>query len=756
VEAVTSPGEVVCLTGSCPQLGGWNPDKVVPMVLTQAGTDNENVWSVEMRIADGIDVKYRYAVCVFVQDSVSKDTRVVVRRWETALKTRKIICHDVYNGDEEKAAEKFGFIPHQMNENRATVQRGWLVNETLVQLKLHGRNSLQIWKKKHQNKDFYLKVTPVETSKAGGGGGGPAASFESTGGSFDIQEDSVDISQTREERKVWPIVEVARATDAEDSRLKFQSQFGTLYQENSFTLFQAQVLNPDTVAFLIDVFASPKRKEDGNEPASSEQQQLPPPEHIGSTYVMPEHFKSTEGREKKPIISKRFQHIGQFTVDYLLVKPIKAAKQEGQGRQNANDQRPSPSKLCNFKATYSKYWKPNWKGLEVAHRGLGNSYTMAQHCSNVRENTIASMKHAVAAGADMVEFDVQVSKDLVPVIYHEFDLCASMARKKGGDHHLVEMPLKSLTLEQLQNLKTHHPTEQKSGVKVFGNEGLSDEDHQPFPTLEHALKAVDRHAGFNIELKWDMELEDGRREAHNAFELNLFVDTILDTVLAHGNKRKIVFSSFNPDICTVVRFKQNKYPVLFLTSGASAKYDKYHDRRTHSIPDGTNFATTSGILGINVIAEEIQRDPGQVELIKDRGQVLFCWTDDQNNPSIVRYLKDLGVDGIIYDRIDVNSVKPVKQSIFLIENDDLEDEDDAAMGGGDKTNSQLNKCSCTPPRDTKSPGKPSSPESHASEQDMNPAGRGVSESTDDTDVESPSTAAAAAINFSGMFNKVIC
>ena len=50
------------------------------------------------------------------------------------------------------------------------------------------------------------------------------------------------------------------------------------------------------------------------------------------------------------------------------------------------------------------------------------------------------------------------------------------------------------------------------------------------------------------------------------------------------------------------------------------------------------------------MAEDIQRDPTQVELVRNRGQVLFCWTDDQNNPEIVKYLKSLGVDGIIYDR----------------------------------------------------------------------------------------------------------
>jgi hypothetical protein len=31
VEGVTAPGEVMCLTGSCDELGEWNPKRVVPM-----------------------------------------------------------------------------------------------------------------------------------------------------------------------------------------------------------------------------------------------------------------------------------------------------------------------------------------------------------------------------------------------------------------------------------------------------------------------------------------------------------------------------------------------------------------------------------------------------------------------------------------------------------------------------------------------------------------------------------------------------
>ena len=72
----------------------------------------------------------------------------------------------------------------------------------------------------------------------------------------------------------------------------------------------------------------------------------------------------------------------------------------------------------------------------------------------------------------------QVSKDLVPVIYHEFELCASITAKNGADAHLVDMPVKNLTLNQLQHLKTHHPHEKSSGeLKVFSDL----EDHQVCP-----------------------------------------------------------------------------------------------------------------------------------------------------------------------------------------------------------------------------------------------------------------------------------
>ena len=117
----------------------------------------------------------------------------------------------------KKYVAKFGVIPFRASSNSGAeiaavpptqlIQRGWLIHETLVQLKLHGSSALQIWKQKHRNKDFYIKITPIENAKSS------STSMSSTTAygrhaSIDLDE-STDISETRTKRKHYPIVEVS-------------------------------------------------------------------------------------------------------------------------------------------------------------------------------------------------------------------------------------------------------------------------------------------------------------------------------------------------------------------------------------------------------------------------------------------------------------------------------------------------------------------------------------------------------------------
>ena len=134
------------------------------------------------------------------------------------------------------------------------------------------------------------------------------------------------------------------------------------------------------------------------------------------------------------------------------------------------------------------------------------------------------------------------------MVYHEFSVCVKSHTKTGGEL-MLDVPVKDLTLPEMQGLKSFHPSERKNGVKSFGNE--AEADHQSFPTLEDFLTKLDSNCGFNIEVKYGGTMKDGTEEQENPMEMNLFVDQILKMVLRLGGERRIVFSSFHPDICTM-------------------------------------------------------------------------------------------------------------------------------------------------------------------------------------------------------------
>ena len=65
------------------------------------------------------------------------------------------------------------------------------------------------------------------------------------------------------------------------------------------------------------------------------------------------------------------------------------------------------------------------------------------------------------------------------------------------------------------------------------------------------------------------------------------------------------------------------------------------------------------------MAEAVMRSPSQLEMVRKYQQIIFVWTDEQNDKETVKHLKQLGVNGVIYDRMDQNNDKLVKESIFF-------------------------------------------------------------------------------------------
>lgn len=107
-------------------------------------------------------------------------------------------------------------------------------------------------------------------------------------------------------------------------------------------------------------------------------------------------------------------------------------------------------------------------GVHYAHRGLFNNDTEAP------ENSLNAIRKAVKAGYG-IEFDVQLSKDNIPVVFHD----ASLKRMCGVNGKVWEY-----TLEELQKMKLGQSS-------------------QTIPTLEAVLKEVAGKVPLIVEYKMD-------------------------------------------------------------------------------------------------------------------------------------------------------------------------------------------------------------------------------------------------------------
>ncbi|XP_053988445.1 glycerophosphocholine phosphodiesterase GPCPD1-like isoform X2 [Hylaeus volcanicus] len=648
--------EVLYVVGNLPELGAWNHNQAVqlsqepgsrdsPMCFDNNGSgeyysddgfnaadmfrnrDDEGgqIFSQKVALPIDTDIVFRYFVAVICQSNGTKNSAktLLIRRWETHMIPRVVKKNTPSNftGDSLPDPDKFGYY-----NGYCKIERGWLTDETVIQFKIFN-NPIKLWKNRLQNKKVYIKMTPVNLVRHN------SLELQQFGGENVDDSLSMD-TQDVVDQPAFSITEIAVMND-DEARYKIQEQFGRVYDEDDFIIFNVAVRYPETIAYLVDYYVYSSRCFQGE-----------PPNHIGFSYILPSTLQSSVGLLTVPITSTKHRPIGQLTVEYVVIKPI-------------------PDYPWDMSISYAKHWEQRWSGLDVGHRGLGTSF-QTKNCANVRENTIASLKTASHHGADMVEFDVQLSKDHVPVIYHDFYVSISLKRKKQIEAmDMLEIPVKDLTLEQLHLLKVYHVAEGREKNPRFFDEDL--EDHQPFPTLQTVLQELEQHVGCNIEIKWTMQLKDGTFELNHPFDLNLYLDTILKVVLEYGGNRKIVFSSFNPDICAMIRLKQNKYPVVFLTQGVTVKYPTYHDPRCQTIPMAVRHAIAADILGINVHTEDILRDPSQVKFVKDAGLIIFCWGDDNNDKATIQHLKKLGLHAVIYDKIDEYNAKEVKESIFLID-----------------------------------------------------------------------------------------
>lgn len=161
-------------------------------------------------------------------------------------------------------------------------------------------------------------------------------------------------------------------------------------------------------------------------------------------------------------------------------------------------------------------------------------------------------------------------------------------------------------------------------------------------TLKDAFENVPLFAGFNIEVKFDDEIEVSE------VELQRVIGTVVKEVAMYGKGRKVFYSSFHPDAVDLLRKIQTEYPVLFLTDGGT---HLYKDERRNSIESAVEICLKCGLQGIVSEVRAILENPELVSKVKDAGLCFLTYGDLNNFVEVLQKQKEMGVDGVIVDHV---------------------------------------------------------------------------------------------------------
>lgn len=250
------------------------------------------------------------------------------------------------------------------------------------------------------------------------------------------------------------------------------------------------------------------------------------------------------------------------------------------------------------------------KGVLVqGHRGSRGTHP---------ENSIPAFEEAIEAGAQILELDLQLTRDDIPVIWHDAEIRPDICKKKGATKPI---PIRSLLLKEVKQFqcgtKPHprFPAQKKIAVRIVSLDEF---------LVWVRLKKLSRSIEFNMETK--MTAEDPKW----VLDPELFVRAIFKVLAMAGVESKTILQSFDFRTLKVAR-KLN--PNIRLST--------LFERRA-------DFCQEAKALGASFVSPEFSLlNAEMIANCRSLGLRVAPWT--LNTPEEWKIAMTLGVDSIITD-----------------------------------------------------------------------------------------------------------
>lgn len=311
---------------------------------------------------------------------------------------------------------------------------------------------------------------------------------------------------------------------------------------------------------------------------------------IAKTVALPNTFRASltsSGSCCLPLFDPRLRAIGQISFNTQIIKPF-------QGK---------PLEITDFET----YWK----------------------ATRQFDRHISSFVTGSSLVGDFVRLYVQHTKDGVPVLWPtrtvDLDMDAVTVPVSWLTHAQFEQMLgNSASRKILASNKIEPGTELHEIHRLFATAGV---------TLAEALEIMPSNVHVNLHFLYPMsECNNTQQQSqqandnagNNSGDLNRFVDSVLSIVFEHARVqraqsrqssgtlavRSVVFSSYNPSVCTALNWKQPNFPVFLANDLGREEVSMAppqmiaaaanHGRRSSSIKEVVRTAQSNNFMGLMV------------------------------------------------------------------------------------------------------------------------------------------------------------
>jgi CDK inhibitor PHO81 len=243
---------------------------------------------------------------------------------------------------------------------------------------------------------------------------------------------------------------------------------------------------------------------------------------IAKTVALPSLFaaeNSSAGTCSLPLFDPRLRSIGQIRFNFQVIKPYYG----------------DPLEITHF----ATYWKAT-NAIDADHSGLITGSSLS---------------------GDYVQLFLQLTRDKQPVLYPQFSI----------NHHGLDVPICTITYEQFSTIAREQGVNSSAVLESLHNKTPNDiavihkQLASSFLSLQDVLLHLPTSIHVNLSVLYPSPTEEKALGLTSLADVNTFADCILHVVFDHARAsrekspdfmRSIVFTSYNPNICTALNWKQ--------------------------------------------------------------------------------------------------------------------------------------------------------------------------------------------------------